>query len=148
MKNVEKKKYKIVYDKSASGFEKKLNKAIDALEDFHPDITIDSNRQDGFLAYIIYTEDYKIPETLNDELEIRGISITCSDCPYMQRSNDHRKKWFKCKYASYERTSIDSPACNKFYEDLIRYFIQYSMENKHDPDKEISSNTKLIEQQK
>ena len=53
MKNIEKKKYKIIYDVTAAGFEKKINAALEDLEDYHPEITIDGKRQKGFLAYIV-----------------------------------------------------------------------------------------------
>lgn len=123
MKYNEVKKYKIIYDRSASGFEKKLNDAIADLSEHHPEITISEQRPTGFLAYLTYTESTTIPEDVGDELKIRGLQITCGDCPYLQRTNDNRRKKFRCEFAPYKLTYTFSPACNKFYEDLIQMFL-------------------------
>ena len=130
MKYIDKKKYRIIYDRTASGFEKKLNDTIEDLEDYKPEVKISESRPSGFLAYLTYDETHKIPENLEDELEIRGLQIKCSDCPYMQRSSDHRRKSFPCVYATYGKTFNDSPACNKFYEDLIKMFFEYKAKSK------------------
>ena len=122
MKYIEKEIYKILYDRTASGFEKKLNSAIEDLEDYNPKVTISESRPSGFLAYLTYTIEHKTPENVADELQIRGLSIKCEDCPYLERTQDRRKKSFKCEFATYGKTFLDSPACNKFYEDLIAMF--------------------------
>ena len=125
MKSIENKKYRIIYDRTAAGFEKKLNDAIEDLDEYHPEVTISESRPSGFLAYLTYTVDKKIPENIGDELEIRGMQIKCQDCPYLERSQDNRRSNFPCKYAPYGKTNLQSPACNKFYEDLIRIFYEY-----------------------
>ena len=125
MKYSEHKQYKIIYDKTASGFEKKLNDAIELLAEHHPEVTIDAQRQNGFLGYITYVKQVKIPETIGDELELRGLQIKCQDCPYIQRTPDKRRKSFPCEYAPYGSTYLDSPACNIFYEELIQMFYAY-----------------------
>ena len=131
MKYNEVKKYKIIYDRSASGFEKKLNDAIADLSEHHPEITISEQRPTGFLAYLTYTETTRIPEDIGDELTLRGLQIRCSDCPYMQQSNDNRMKKHHCEYAHYGITYADSPACNKFYEELIEMFIEYKARSQY-----------------
>ena len=129
MKIIENKKYKIIYDRSASVFEKKLNTAIEDLEDHDLDITISDKRTSGFLAYIVYSENHKIPENVADEMEIRGLQIKCRDCPYLKRSADSRRKKFKCDHAPHGITFVDSPACNRFYEELIQMFYEYKMKS-------------------
>ena len=145
MKNVENKRYKIIYDLTASGFEEKINTALEDLEDYHPEITIDGKQQKGFLAYIVYSEDHKIPENVADEMEIRGLKIKCSDCPYLKRSADNRRKKFRCDHAPHGITFIDSPACNRFYEELIQMFYEYKMKSLVENYQIESNNTTLIE---
>lgn len=125
MKYYEVKRYKIIYDNKVTVFEKKLNDAIEDLRDKRPEINISESRPKGFLAYITYLECQKVPETLSDELELRGLQIKCNDCPYIQRTTDARRKRFKCPYAPYGQTYLESPACNKFYEDLIQTFYEW-----------------------
>lgn len=125
MKYYEIPQYKIVFAKTAATFEKKLNDAIEDLNDQHPEITISEQHPSGFLAYLKYTVSNRVPENLEDELQIRGIQIKCNDCPYLQRSNDCRRKKFPCMYAPHQLTYADSPACNRFYEELIRMFLEY-----------------------
>ena len=143
MKYLENKKYRIIYDRTASGFEKKLNDAIEDLEEYKPEVTISESRPSGFLAYMTYTIDRKIPENIADELEIRGLQIKCSDCPYCEIPKDNRKKKAQCQYATYGITFADSPCCNKFYEDLIEMFYEYKA-NKLIENYEISSSMKLL----
>ena len=132
MKYIEKKIYRIIYDRTASGFEKKLNAAIDDLEDYEPEVTISESRPTGFLAYLTYTMEHRTPENIADELEIRGLKIKCQDCPYMKKINNQKKKMFACEYATYGKTFKDSPACNKFYEDLIRMFYESRQTDKEE----------------
>ena len=134
MKVLESKKYKIIYDKSASGFEKKLNDAIEQLNDHALEVNITEQHQNGVLAYIKYSNDVKIPESIADELELRGLQIKCADCPYIQKTDDQRKKKFPCKYASYGSTFLDSPACNRFYEELIQMFYEYKINASYNRD--------------
>lgn len=122
MKYIDKKQYRIIYDDDAGIFEKDLNAAINDLADYDPEVTIDGNRQNGFLAYLTYTEDHQVPENVADELEVRGLQATCSDCPYLRRTTDNTRKKFPCKFSKYGTSYLSSPACDKFYHDLIDAF--------------------------
>lgn len=122
MKYYEKKNYKIVYADSADEFEKDLNAAVNDLADYNPQVTIVGDRQKGFLAYLMYEEDHKVPENAADELEVRGVCCTCSDCPHLKRTTDNTKVTFPCEFAHYGTARMDSPACDHFYRDLIAAF--------------------------
>ena len=131
MRTVEHKFIRVVFEKDANDFEKSYNQTMEDLAAHDIEVAINTDREDGFCAIVKYSIEENLPEGIEDELQIRGIKITCADCPYLQETTDRRrKKKRNCEHAKFGYTFLDAPACNKFYNDLIRWFFDYQNEKK------------------
>ena len=137
MKKVDRKQIKVVFGKTPSEFESKYNKYMSELVSNDPESELDLNRKSGYLAFIKYTVANYIPENIADELSEQGLRIFCSDCPYLQQTNDNRRRRFPCNYST-GLVSLNSPACSKFYSDLVRWFYDFKKHPEYylDKDKE------------
>lgn len=131
MKDVTRYRIKVAYGKTPREFENSYNKIMDNLPSCRDiDEQVIDKHDKGLCMLIRYKEYEKIPETFEDELHIRGLEIHCKDCPYLQVTNDRRRKRFPCIYATHGHSFLDSPVCNKFYEDLIKVFFELSKSRK------------------
>ena len=93
-------------------FQLKMNETLKTI--VNPDIRMDPTRP--FTAYIFYTIQHDIPETITEALEmIEGDHHYCSECPALIRSEDHRKKWHFC-HTHMKKVRQDNPACIDFYK--------------------------------
>lgn len=75
---------------------------------------------DAVTARFYYTEVKRDPEDIEDEFELCGVYATCGDCPFLQVTDDARRKWFRCDYAKYGESCIDSKACAVFYKEAVK----------------------------
>ena len=79
--------------------------------------------REGDTYYITYTVEYREPENICEEYEIKGEGAKCVDCPYCVRDLnrfgdiDERKKHATCVKRSGERIRIDSSACETYYKE-------------------------------
>lgn len=112
MREVKKKRVRVVDGKDAAGFEASLNSILDGITE--PNIVFDSNRP--FLAYVTYEEFQRIPESVRDAYELRGEYHYCGECPYYKPPTDKRVKHTTCALG--ERTRADRCACELFYKEL------------------------------
>ena len=109
--------FAIVQNDSAAQFEEELNARMRDLSKNIPKVTFD-----GLTAYISYTEQVHIPETLADEYELQGVCFHCEDCPEFcsilkeDGTEDKRLKYGECQYSEYGRTYKDSPACDMLFK--------------------------------
>lgn len=111
MKYVRKKRFRCIQEADAVSFEIAMNELFDLA--INPEIKYDDNR--SYTAYVVYTYEANVAETLADEYELAGKGRTCGECPYLERDNHATKKVFPCQYAKYGRTRIDSAACDRYY---------------------------------
>lgn len=119
MKEITKRKIKVVHESTAAKFEREYNKAMDALARFNPSVEFNNNQ--GFCAYFVYVEYEEIPENLVDRCTLAGYEYCCGECPFLDQSeqvNSHQKL-FPCQYAKYGKTRVDSQACEMLYKYLI-----------------------------
>lgn len=113
--------YAIVQGDSAHDLTEQLNEMLFRLKDKRPEVTFE-----GLIARISYSESTKAPENMADEYELKGVQLTCQDCPFFEPytkkdgSEDLRKKWGKCRFAPYGETARDSYCCKKPFECLNR----------------------------
>lgn len=111
--------FAIVQNTSAAAFEEELNKRIESLSDYSPQVTFD-----GLTAYISYRKTVSIPETLADEYALKGVCFHCEDCPEFQHpikadgTEDKRLRYGECQFAEFGRTYKDSPACDMLYKSI------------------------------
>lgn len=120
MKNRSYPQYAILSENSASALTEKLNETLRTIND--DNVTVEF---EGLIARVRYTEkETGIPESLSDEYSIKGVSLTCSQCPYFKvmlkkdGTPDERKKVGCCPFAKRGVTFKDSPACDILFQAL------------------------------
>lgn len=81
MRSISYPQFRIVQSNTAEGLTEELNRALEELKEFDPDVTFE-----GLIARIAYRkEDESIPESLSEEYEAKGVKLCCEDCPYFER---------------------------------------------------------------
>ena len=108
----------VIHSDTAKDFELELNKRLQELSKFSPEVKFNMNM--GHCAYLYYTYEEEIPEDVKDEYELRGEQYYCGDCPELKKTKDKRRKWFPCGYHPYGKSNIESKACAHFYEELVK----------------------------
>lgn len=109
--------FAIVAADSAQTLSDELNAKLFELRDKNPTVTFE-----GMIARIQYTESERVPESIAEEYELRGVNITCEDCPLFvpalkaDGTQDLRAKWGGCPVAEYKRTSRCSRACDTLFQ--------------------------------
>ena len=113
----------VVTDNDPAAFQEKFNEAWDQVEDKNP--SYEFNKQMGHCAYIMYTEEIQIPETIEDQYALAGVSYRCRNCPHFEwpmtkagRVNRITKKG-GCRFASLGISYRDGFACEYFYKQMI-----------------------------
>ena len=119
MKTIYTPKVRVVTAGSGEEFETKLNAVLEELAEKGRKQELTFNLAAGHCAYIRYEETHMIPETIQDEYELRGECYACRDCPHYVPSMDGRRKWSICDYIG-ERTTAKSAACEWFYKKLAK----------------------------
>ena len=111
--------FAIVAADSAQLLTEQLNAKLKELRFKHPTVTFE-----GLIARIQYTENESVPEGLEDEYELRGVRLTCQDCPFYEpilKANgelDGRVKYGNCPYKEHGRTYRDGGACEMLFQKL------------------------------
>lgn len=119
------KQVRCISETTAAAFEDKINEVLANLGD--PEIRIDTNMP--FTAYIIYSVQRDLPETILEMFElVDGESHFCKECPHFLKSTDKRKKWGTCVLKS-APSCTDSRACEEFY--LYRFQLYKEAEKKY-----------------
>lgn len=109
----------IVQADTATILSERLNSKLLELKDKNPTVEFD-----GMTARICYTEHIDVPEDLSEEYHLKGVHLTCSQCPFFEPiekedgTPDARRKWGKCPCASMGRAYSDGPACESLFEML------------------------------
>lgn len=109
--------FAIVASDSAQVLTEKLNAKLYELRHKNPTVTFD-----GLIARISYTETTEECEDLTDEYRLKGVNLSCQDCPLFQPikkadgTEDKRIKWGDCEHAHMGRTLRDKGACDKLFQ--------------------------------
>ena len=72
------------------------------------------NNENGFSAFIRYEHVDKIPESIKDEYELRGIFPKCKDCEFFEPINDYEGRCFCVRGTLRKNDSVDN--CQVFWE--------------------------------
>lgn len=126
MKDVKKRKRKIVEAETPKGYEEAFEEAINGLGDIETSV-IDVEMVKGHYVSIIeyYVEvPGKDDMTIKDEFHINGIRYNCENCPHMKKPKDRRYKTTSCPFAKYGVVRIDQEACDRFYTLLANHEIE------------------------
>lgn len=113
--------YAIVVGATAEELTEKLNAKIYELRFKRPEVTFE-----GMIARISYTESIRICEDLIDEYALKGVRLTCQDCPFFNplRNKDgsvnRAAKRGDCPFAEYGTTNRDRMACERLFQMLNR----------------------------
>ena len=111
--------FAIVAADSAQQLTEQLNAELIRLRDKKPTVTFE-----GLIARIQYVEDEFIPEDLAEEYEVRGVHLTCEDCPFFcpaikaDGSRDLRAKWGGCHLKEDGMAKKSTRACEKLFQKL------------------------------
>lgn len=94
-----------------------FNEAMRELAWLHP-----TYEKEGNTFWIFYTVEIKEAESIADEQELKGKSVTCKECPHCIRDLnrfgdiDARKVWATCAKTG-ERVRLRESACDIYYEE-------------------------------
>ena len=102
---------------SAQEFQEKLNLAMREHATKHPEVEFNKNK--GHSAYISWTEEVTIVESIADEFAMKGIRYVCGECPFFELSKDKRVKYTTCG-CDVKNTYYERPACESLYEKIKR----------------------------
>lgn len=117
MKSESYQQFAIVAEDSAQRLTEKLNAKLFELRGKSPTVTFE-----GLIARISYTETLETCEDLRDEYALKGVRLTCQDCPLFSPirkadgTEDHRVKWGDCEHAQLGRTYRDAAACDRLFQ--------------------------------
>lgn len=112
-------KYAIVQGRTVEELTDALNSKLYEVKEKNPSVEFD-----GLTARIMYVETVRIPEGIQDEFRLKGVTMKCADCPYFESTKktdgsvDERTKKGKCPITPYGMTYSDACACDMFYEIL------------------------------
>lgn len=115
MKKVPTRKVKTIQASTASEFDAEFN-------DFCENVTSDVELQwdpAPMCVHLVYTEEKMVPETLEEEFELRGEKYYCKDCPFFERGKNKRCKSVGCKYSPYGTAAEFNRACEYFFKQLV-----------------------------
>lgn len=115
MKEIAKKRSLTISADSYKEFDRLFNETADSLSRYEPE----TKDIDALTTRFYYKESESVPEDLEDDFILHDERPKCFDCPHLQIGKDARRKWFPCMYATYGKSSIDSPCCMKFYEEAV-----------------------------
>ena len=115
MKEVNKKRSLTISAGNYAEFDRLFNETADRLAKYEPEV----KDIDALTSRFFYTESESIAEDLEEDFDLNHQCPRCFDCPHLQIGKDARRKWFPCEFASYGKSSIDSPVCMKFYEEAV-----------------------------
>lgn len=107
----------VVSASTAEEFQSLFNSKMKELSS-HSETSYEFNHNQGFCAYITYTEHEKLIESISDEYRSIGLIYKCWQCPHMEEVADKRVKKCKCKHAPAGFTKKNDSACDIFYEQL------------------------------
>ena len=113
-----KKTAQIIVAGSADEFEKRLNKALAALDESETKYELTFNNNMGFCAYIVAEGVAQIAETVEDEFALMGECHKCGECPYWANPDNKRTKYTRCEITPGIHAAT-SPCCERFYEMLL-----------------------------
>ena len=117
MKRESYQQFAIVQGDSAQQLTDRLNAKLYELRKKRPAVTFE-----GLIARISYEEETVTPEDLTDEYRLKGVSLTCQDCPFfspMLNRNGTPNRTAKrgdCPFAEYGMTRRDSSACDRLFQ--------------------------------
>lgn len=112
MREIIRKKVKVIQSTNAQDFENRLNEILDEVNEPQ----IDFFKECGLCAVITYQERELKAENLADEYNLKGIYYTCADCPHLELNTDKRFKYHNCEYKGLVR--LEQTACNRCYREL------------------------------
>lgn len=111
--------FAIVQGDTAQQLTEQLNAKLYELRHKRPVVSFE-----GLIARIKYDEEVATPESLEDEYDLKGVRLTCQDCPFFEpllnRDGTPNKtaKRGDCQFAQYGITRRDSHACERLFQML------------------------------
>ena len=118
----------IIAASTAEEFQQKLNKELTKLDSKKIKYELTFNNQMGFCAYIVSQHTVMVPEDLEDEFELIGISCKCKQCPKWVHPTKGNVKYTHCPVTG-RLCSAESKACEQFYEWLRDGEVEIEEEN-------------------
>lgn len=123
MKHIKTTRLKVIDEDNAIDFEQSVNDSMEELGNFKPQLIIEHNKL--FLAYIQYTHEEFIAETLAESFQLKGFRYKCEDCPHAEKfinrdgSEDGRKKFKRFCKKNDREVLLKYDACDEFYQHVF-----------------------------
>lgn len=118
MKYVNRQQSIIIHEQDATTFQIKLNKALDALSGGGIKYELEFHTELGFCAFILTSENIRVPENKADLYILNGERFSCSDCPHYVPTRDKRTKWSVCERGTQVKATDE--VCPWYYKSLDR----------------------------
>lgn len=107
----------IVYGSTPEKFNKELDTKVKELEGQGYSVQLQFVPQtEGFAAFVQTEALLRIAQDLEDEMELKGVSATCGECPFYKPSTDGRVRYTYCDCG--DRVSVKTRACPIFLQIL------------------------------
>ena len=123
MKYLKNPRIAVIEAQNAVQFENLINDKLDELASYRPSLSIEHGK--FFRAYIQYTIETVLPETVTERFELCGLHFNCRDCSQFEPARnrdgsiDKRAKYGYCKYRD-GRAHGDMTACERFHIEILR----------------------------
>ena len=103
---------------SAQEFDEKVNQAVMEHAADNVEVIRRLDVSGKHCAYVVWEEEVKKPENARDRLSIKGIKVSCGDCPFFELPSDKRIKYVKCQRGVTTRACYERDACEWLCEQI------------------------------
>ena len=117
MRIIKRQMQKTIQGNCPEDYDRQVNEAMEDLKMHSPKKDRDSNIP--FLCYIDYVVTEKIPETAEDEAELKGLLTLCEFCPHFEDAHKGNQKRGGCGLGVREWTRCDYHACERYYMEIL-----------------------------
>lgn len=117
MRVIKKQMQKTILGNCAEDYDRQVNEAMENLKMYSPKKDRDQNIP--FLCYIDYVITEQIPETSEDEAELKGLLTICAMCPHFEDAHKGNQKRGGCAKGAREWTRCDWSACEAYYDEIL-----------------------------
>lgn len=106
----------VINSKTAEEFQEQFNSKMQELSDNNP--SYEFNHDMGFCAYITYTKEKEVYDSISDKFREKGLKYKCYQCPHSVLVSDKRVKKLICEKSPAGFARKYDSVCDIFYNEL------------------------------